>query len=313
MIAADLHIHTTCSDGEYSPSEIVRAAKDLGFNTIAVTDHDTVSGISETLSAGRDEGIDVIPGIEITVKFRREYFTGSLHVLVYFSEDLFQDRDFITELDGIVSKGRGPALVKERVRCINEEFGPAGKTPLLTQNLTVKEISSYAKNVSRRHFAKALSERHGLSKDKISQLIGNDSPAYVPSGVDMKLLKNIFRKYPVIPVLAHPAAGSFPGKGHYKEVLPPLATVERILPEFLDLGVKGLEVFYPGHTQEHVEYLLDVAGKHGLVITGGSDCHDDTQRPLLKPGMVRDISAFLSLYRSCLMEACLPDPQIIQR
>ena len=295
MTTADLHIHTTHSDGEYTPSEIVHAAKELGFNTIAVTDHDTTSGISEALLAGSDAGIEVIPGIEITVKFRRDYFTGSLHVLVYFREELFHDQGFIDELEGIVSKGRGPALVEERVRCINEEFGPAGRTPLLTRNLTFEEISAYATNISRRHFAKALSDRHGLSKEEISLLIGNDSPAYVPSGIDMELLRDFFMKYPVIPVLAHPAAGSFPGDGHYREVLPPLSTVERILPEFLYLGIKGLEVYYPGHTQEHIEYLLELARKHGLVVTGGSDCHDDTQRPLLQPGMVGNVSAFLTL------------------
>ncbi|MCD4702531.1 MAG: PHP domain-containing protein [Candidatus Aegiribacteria sp.] len=295
MTAADLHIHTTCSDGELTPSEIVRAAKNLGFDTIAVTDHDTTSGISEALKTGSDAGIEVIPGIEITLRFRREYFTGSLHVLVYFSEELFQDQRFLSELETIVSKGRGPALVEERVRCINVEFGPGGKSPLLCRELTVEEISSLADNISRRHFAKALSERHGLSKEEISLLIGNDSPAYVPSGIDMELLKNFFVKYPVISVLAHPAAGSFPGDGHYKEVLPPLSTVERILPEFLDLGIKGLEVYYPGHAPKHVEHLLELAEKHDLVVTGGSDCHDDTERPLLKPGMVKDISAFLAL------------------
>ncbi len=295
MTRADLHTHTTCSDGEYTPSEMVHAAKDMGFNTIAITDHDTTSGLSEALKAGRDAGICVIPGIEITIRFRREYFTGSLHVLVYFSEELFNDRSFSAELERIVSKGRGPALVEERVRCINEEFGPTGKTPLLTRDLIVEEISSYAKNISRRHFAKALSERHGLSKEEIALLIGNDSPAYVPSGVDMKFLKVLFRKYPVIPVLAHPAAGSFPGGGHYKEVLPPLSTVERILPEFLDLGIKGLEVYYPGHSQEHVEYLLELARKHDLVVTGGSDCHDGTERPLLKPDTVKSVSGFLTL------------------
>jgi len=295
VIKADLHIHTTHSDGEYTPSEIVRAAKELDFDTISITDHDTVSGISEALSAGSDAVIEVIPGIEITVRFRREYFTGSLHVLLYFSEELFRDQVFMAELENVVSRGRGPALVEERVKCINEAFGPAGKTPLLSHNLTVEEISAYAENISRRHFAKALAERHGLSKEEISLLIGNDSPAYVPSGVDMELLKDLFAKYPAVSVLAHPAAGSFEGEGHYREVLPPLSTVERILPEFLNLGIKGLEVYYPGHTQEHVEYLLELARKYDLVVTGGSDCHDSIERPLLKPGMVKNVSAFLTL------------------
>ncbi|RKZ04836.1 PHP domain-containing protein, partial [Candidatus Fermentibacteria bacterium] len=57
----------------------------------------------------------------------------------------------------------------------------------------------------------------------------------------------------------------------------------------------GLEVFYPGHTPEHVEYLLELAAKHDLVVTGGSDCHDDTERPLLKAGTVKDVSAFMRM------------------
>jgi 3',5'-nucleoside bisphosphate phosphatase len=298
MTAADLHIHTTFSDGDLTPSEAVAAAKAMGFDTIAITDHDTASGLQEALESGRNAGITVIPGIEITLRFRREYFTGSLHVLVYFGEELLDNPVFMAELDGIVSKGRGPALVEERVGCINAEFGPEGVTPLISRNLTLEEISRQAKNVSRRHFARALSEFHGLSKEQVSLLIGNDSPAYVPSGIDMELLKSLFESYSVIPVLAHPAAGSFPGEGHYKEVLPPLPVVEKLLPEFLDIGIKGLEVYYPGHSSEHVDYLLKLARSLGLVVTGGSDCHDSSQRPLLDPAAIGDVSAFLSLFYS---------------
>jgi len=296
MATADLHTHTTFSDGEFTPSEIVQAAKELGFDTVSITDHDTTAGIAEALKTGMEEGVEIIPGIEITLRFRREYFTGSLHVLVYFKETLFNDPEFMRNLENIVSGGRGPALVEERVRSINEEFGPEGRTPLLSHKLTVEEISHYASNISRRHFARALSEIHGLSKEDITKLIGNDSPAYVPSGVDMEALREFFRRYPVIPVLAHPAAGSFSGEGHYKEVLPPLSTVERLLPEFLDLGIRGLEVYYPGHSRKHIEYLLELAYRLGLVVTGGSDCHDATERPLLKPGLVENISGFLDAF-----------------
>ncbi|MBU2631591.1 MAG: PHP domain-containing protein, partial [Proteobacteria bacterium] len=80
-------------------------------------------------------------------------------------------------------------------------------------------------------------------------------------------------------VLAHPAAGSFPGKGHYKEVLPPLEIVEKILPEFIEAGINGLEVYYPGHIIEHQELMKSWAKKNHLLVTGGSDCHDGQERP----------------------------------
>jgi len=86
-------------------------------------------------------------------------------------------------------------------------------------------------------------------------------------------------------VLAHPAAGSFPGEGHYKEVLPPLEIVTRLLSEVLDAGVKGLEVYYPGHSPEHQVLLLSWAEKYDLLVTGGSDCHDSAKRPLGTAGV----------------------------
>ncbi len=113
----------------------------------------------------------------------------------------------------------------------------------------------------------------------VNKIIGNNSPAYLPSGVELNQVSEFIKKYDIVSVLAHPAAGSFPGKGHYKEVLPPIETVEQLMPEFLEAGVQGLEVFYPGHSEDHQKELLGWAEAHGLIVTGGSDCHDVTERP----------------------------------
>lgn len=292
---ADLHLHTTRSDGELSPAEMVARAAQSGLEIVSVTDHDTIAGLDEALKAAADEGIRLIPGIEITVSFRRSFFTGSLHVLTYFGRDLLEERDFRESLERTVSGGRGPALVKSRVEAVNREFGPHGREPLLERPLEVEEVSELAENISRRHFALALSRNHGLSREEVGSLIGNDSPAYMPSGIGLDDLGDFICRWPVVPVLAHPAAGSFPGGSHYREVLPPLSTVERLLPEFLEAGLLGLEVYYPGHTAEHTEYLLGLARENDLVVTGGSDFHDESERPLMKPGSVGDISAFLEL------------------
>ncbi len=291
-IIADLHNHSTASDGEYTPAELVMKGRDIGLKAIGLTDHDSIAGLDEALEAGHLAGISVVPGIEVTLRFKREIFVGSLHLLLYFPEVYLKDSEFREKLMSIVGKGRGINLVKDRVNAINREFGPEGKDPLLTRPLTVDEIQSHGINISRRHFALALSEDHNIKeKETIDILIGNKSPAYIPSGIDPLLLRPFFEQYPVVKVLSHPAAGSFPGTSHYKEVLPPIETVEQLLPEFIDkniVGIDGIEVYYPAHTQELEEVLLAWSEKYGLLVTGGSDCHDSTVRPLGVAGMTHD-------------------------
>lgn len=285
-IFADLHNHSTASDGEYTPTQLVEKAKEIGLGAVALTDHDTIEGTAELLQNGEKFGIKTIPGVEVSLAFKRAYFVGTLHLLLYLPEKLLSDEKFTTMLNEILAQGRGLALIKSRVDAINEVFGPRGKQPKLKNPLTVEELVSYSPNVTRRHFALALKEKHGIEdRDEISAIIGNDSPAYIPSGLDMNLLRPLFAEYRVFRVLAHPAAGSFPGESHYKEVLPPVEIVEKILPEFLDLGLDGIEVYYPGHTNEHRSLMKDWAKKYNLAISGGSDCHDTEQRPLGVDGL----------------------------
>ena len=79
---------------------------------------------------------------------------------------------------------------------------------------------------------------------------------------DLDEAMDVIKKKEIIAVLAHTAAGSFPGEGHYKEVLPSLEIVKRILPEFILAGIKGLEVYYPGHTREHQDLMKSWVKTH---------------------------------------------------
>jgi hypothetical protein len=281
---ADLHNHTTASDGEYTPTELVNRAAALGLQAVGVTDHDTLNGLDEALEAGAAAGIRVVPGVEVSLRFRRPAFIGTLHYLLYIPYDLLGDADFRRMAESIFSQGRGGGLVRARVAAINAEFGPAGKSPLLQRDLTAEEIEALADNVTRRHFALALANNHGLAKDQVNLLIGNDSPSYVPSGIDPATLTPLLHAYPqLVRVFAHPAAGSYPGESLYNEVLPPIEVVEGLMPEFLDedlLGLDGLEVEYPGHVQEHRDLMRTWAERYDLITTGGSDCHDQVNRPL---------------------------------
>jgi hypothetical protein len=310
---ADLHNHTTASDGEYTPTELVRAAAELGLQAVGVTDHDTLAGLDEALAAALaaplPAGIRVVPGVEVSLRFRRPTFTGTLHYLLYIPYALLDDAAFRQMATEIFSQGRGGGLVRARVAAINELFGPEGETPLLARPLTAEEIEALAPNVTRRHFALALSDNHGLDKGQVNQLIGNDSPAYVPSGIEPAQLTPLLHAYPqLVRVLAHPAAGSYPGESLYNEVLPPIEVVEQLLPEFLDdtvLGLDGLEVHYPGHTPEHETLMAQWAGRYGLIMTGGSDCHDRVARPLGVTGVYQteldQLLARLQLIESSLL------------
>ncbi len=282
MLVADLHNHSTASDGELTPAAVVEQAAARGLAAVALTDHDTLAGLDEALAAGSRTGIRVIPGVELTLRFRRPEFTGSLHLLLYFTEELFADRNFREEMETLFAAGRGPALVRKRTAAINRQFGPAAAHPLLQRELRAEEIERLGCNLTRRHFARVLSENHGLNRSEIDEIIGNRSPAYLPSGIDPEDFIPIRSRYPLLVFLAHPAAGSYPPPSHYREVLPPWPLVESFLPEFLAPGkiaLDGLEIEYPGHLEEHKKALRNLARKRRLLISGGSDGHDRKTRP----------------------------------
>lgn len=284
-IFADLHNHTNASDGDFTPDGLVTHAKQKGIPALSVTDHDTLKGLKEAVAAGGKYGVEVIPGVEVSIRFKRDYFTGTLHLLCYFKPEKLENEVFTGKFNEILSHGRGEKLVKARVEEINTYFGPGRDLKYdhlyaLKRDLTFEDIASLSSNATRRHFALALTNSFGIEdKDLITEILGNDSCAYVPSGIELERIRSFIGENKVLAVLAHPAAGSFPGEGHYKEVLPPFETVQRIFPEFLDAGLKGLEVYYPGHTRAYQEKLLSMAGQYHLLTTGGSDCHDGVERP----------------------------------
>lgn len=298
-IYADLHNHTTASDGDYPPAKLVEKAVRIGLRAVGITDHDTVAGLNAAVEYAETRDIEVIPGLEMSIRFKEEQFTGTLHLLCYFTVKRLQDERFTADLAGLLSRGRGIGLVNSRVKEINRIFGPHGSSPLLKRELRADQITALSANASRRHFALALAQTHGIDDtDTVNRIIGNSSPAYLPSGVPLADAAAFLKTHRMITVLAHPAAGSFPGTGHYREVLPPLETVEHLLPRFLDAGLDGIEVFYPGHTPAHMDLLTGWAHTYGLLVTGGSDCHDDRDRPLGISGLTESL---FSVFRARLV------------
>ncbi len=136
-IVADLHNHSTASDGEYTPYELIAKAKEIGLKALSLTDHDTIKGLDEALEAASHYNLTFIPGVEASIRFRRSFFTGTLHLLIYFPTTLLKNDNFKILLNQILSEGRGPSLVNDRVKAINATFGITGPTPLLKRQLTI--------------------------------------------------------------------------------------------------------------------------------------------------------------------------------
>jgi len=266
----------------------------LGLRAVGITDHDTMAGLEAGLEAGRHLGVEVVPGVEVSVRMERPGFRGTLHLLVYLSEALVGSSSFAQEAGALFALGRGPELVARRVEAINRWFGPGGATPRLSRDLREEDLARHAGNVTRRHFALALGELGMTDRAAVNEIIGNDSPAYVPSGAPLAEVARFLERWPVVRVLAHPAAGSCPGESHYKEVNPPLETVQELLPDFLEMGLDGLEVCYPAHTPELAMRVEALRRANGLALaTGGSDSHDRQDRPLGVAGVAISVARSL--------------------
>ena len=301
-IVADLHNHSTASDGELSPSEVIVQAAEKGLKAVALTDHDTLAGLDEALEAASKSDIIVIPGVELTLRLCRPSFVGSLHLLLYFKPAKLKDKKFLKAIEDIFATGRGPTLVRDRVAAINQFFGPDSPTPLLKRPLTVTEIETCANNITRRHFAKVLSENHHLKRHQVDDIIANRSPAYLPSGIDPDRVLPLRKNFSLLAFLAHPAAGSFPPPSHYREVLPPWPIVAELLEEFMapePIAIDGLEIEYPGHREREKRILRELAATNKLLICGGSDGHDLKERPYGVAGINReDFSRFMTRYKT---------------
>lgn len=254
---ADLHLHTYYSDGTYSPSELVKLSKKKGLSCIAIADHDTVDAIEESIEAGVAEGIEVIPAIELTADTQGT----EVHFLGYFVD--YQDDQFKEKLKSIRE------FRVERIRRIVEKLNKEG---IALRAESVFELSG-AGTIGRLHIARAMVREKLVSStgEAFQRYIGDNCPAYV-SGFKFspKEAVEIIKSVGGIPVLAHPY----------------ILKNDELLDEFVRYGLKGLEVYYPEHTQSMINFYLDFAKKNGLLITGGSDCHGKA-KPEAKIGMIK--------------------------
>jgi 3',5'-nucleoside bisphosphate phosphatase len=242
----DLHIHTTASDGKYTPAEIVRKAGVNGLTYIAITDHDSIDGVTPAQSAARDfPGLTVIGGVEINTDIP----SGELHILGY----LFDIHN--EELNTNLIRLRGSRV--ERGKKMVEKLRRLG---LKIDFERVQQLAGTG-SIGRPHIAEALLEKGYINnlREAFNKYIGRDGPAYVERDkITAVEATRLIIRAEGIPVMAHPF--TFDNR-------------EKMINECQAAGLMGLEVYYNGYSPEQIEDLTRLAHKYDLITTGGSDFH----------------------------------------
>lgn len=255
-MSADLHLHTTASDGRYSPGELVRAAFEKSFKTIAITDHDTTAGLKEGLTAAEKIGLELIPGIELsTIVEQRE-----IHLLGYYLDE--NNIRLQETLKRLIEARRGRAVK------MVEKLKTMGLDISLDR---VREIAG-SKFIGRPHIARAMQEKGYIKEIPqafSTEYIGRGGKAYaerfkLTPGEGIELL----HQAGAISVLAHPG---------YLTSGDPVSETE--ITALKTRGLRGIEVYYSRHTSAQQDYYEKIARRNNLLITGGSDCHGQPGAP----------------------------------
>ncbi|MFB9279874.1 PHP domain-containing protein [Cohnella cellulosilytica] len=246
---ADLHTHTTASDGLFAPADNVRMAKEAGLFAIAITDHDTVAGVGEALRAGRELGVVVVPGVELsTVTDGKD-----IHVLAYgFSLD---DARWLARLEG----------VREERNRRNERI--LANLCALGMPISPEELAAAAgksarkdKSVGRPHIAQAMVDKGYVSdlREAFDRWLAEGKPGYEKQGRASSLEAiGWIHEAGGKAVIAHP--------GIYGDDELALSLLER--------GADGLEAYHSDHTPEQERRYAEWTAARGKLTTGGSDFH----------------------------------------
>ncbi len=277
MNIVDLHVHSTASDGTLTPSGLARAASAAGLSAFALTDHDTVSGVDEAVNAGREYGIEVIPGIEISTGYKDK----EIHIVGLFLDHRSEKLIKALGSEAERRERRNKALIDR----FNEYGFPA----------SLEEIAAmYPESIiTRAHFASYMVKK-GYVKDSaqaFSEYLGQGMPLYVP-----KELKkpdeavSLISSAGGVPVLAHP-------------LLYRLTTGElrALCSELKTCGLVGIETMYSTYRGFDELNVRRLAHEFGLLESGGSDFHG-ANKPHIQLGSGCGTLRISSSYMEALRE-----------
>nr|WP_083436982.1 PHP domain-containing protein [Thermincola ferriacetica] len=257
----DLHVHTTASDGTLTPAELIRYARGRNLAAVAITDHDTIDGLPEALKEAKQQGFELIPGVEISV----EHPAGEMHILGYFVD--INNRELAEAL--------------QELRRYREERNPRMLQKLrdLGMDISMAEVAEKAggKVVGRPHFAAVMVEKGYVAsfEEAFDKYLGAGKAAYVKKEkLTPRQGIELIQKAGGIPVLAHPKYLGY-------------NSIELLIEELKNLkgyGLQGIEAYYSAYSPEETELYLKLAGDYGLLVTGGTDFHG-SNKPEIEIGI----------------------------
>lgn len=239
----DLHIHTFHSDGFFSPEEVVSKAKEKRLDGISITDHDSINSLNEAVEAGKQYGVEVIPGVEIST----DISDREIHILGYFIDPKNIELEHYLRFFREERLKRASRIVK--------------KLNTLGLEITLDDVIQKARKgaIGRPHIAHAMKERGLVSNyfEAFNKYIGNGCPAYERKvHVSPQSAFKIISDAGGLSFIAHP--GNLP---------------EYIIKELIDAGVDGIEVIHPSHHPHKVKYYRGIVNEYFLLESGGSDFH----------------------------------------
>ncbi len=258
----DLHCHSTASDGTLSPGDVVRLAAERGLSAIALTDHDTLSGVAEAAATAAALGIDFLSGIEVSAAFPRP---GTMHLLAYGFDVHHPAMVRMANLLAVARHERADQMVARLNR--------------LGVTLTLADVEAEAAggSIGRPHVATLLIRRGyaATTKEAFDRFLGTQGSAWVdtaPLAADG--------------VIAHVrAAGGMVSAAHPKQLRRrTFAQLACLVEELADQGMEGIETLHSTHDDDAVRQLTRLADRAGLIATGGSDYHGP-HKPWVKLGL----------------------------
>ena len=261
----DLHVHSTASDGSFSPLSLIAEAAKRGITAIALTDHDTIKGNEEAAEAAFERGIRFIPGIELEIRWK---LGGEFHLLgLGISKPSL---GFLTALEEL-ARGR-----QERNMEIVERMNNAGIDASYDDVVSLANSSGVGHSIGRPHFAAFLTKRKIVKNHEQAFLryLGKGKPFFIPkAGLEFERAVEIIRESGGLAVLAHPMS-LYVSWGQLPDLISGLK----------QKGLDGLEAWHPNTKISSCKRLEALGKSLGLCVTAGSDFHGEA-RPDRKLGI----------------------------